>query len=79
MLNLPWPSYDSEVAKAEEITVVVQVNGKLRDKLIVPADTDLKELEKLALESEKVKPQLDGKQVKNIVVVPGRLVNVVVG
>ncbi|MBI2842877.1 MAG: leucine--tRNA ligase, partial [Armatimonadetes bacterium] len=77
--NQPWPEYDPEVAKAEEITIVVQVNGKVRDRLIVPADTDAKEIERLALESEKVKSQLDGKEVRNVVVVPGRLVNVVVG
>jgi len=79
MLNLPWPEYDPEVAKAEEITIVVQVNGKVRDRLVVPADTESSELERLALESEKVKAHLDNKQVRNVVVVPGRLVNVVAG
>lgn len=79
MLNLSWPVHDPDVAKAEEITIVVQVNGKVRDKLVVAADTDPKDLERLALESDKVKAQLDGKQVRNIVVVPGRLVNIVVG
>jgi len=79
MLNMPWPDYDPEVAKAEEITIVVQINGKVRDKLIVPADTDAKGIEQLALDSEKVKALIDGKQVRNIVVVPGRLVNIVVG
>jgi leucyl-tRNA synthetase len=79
MLNVPWPEYDAEVAKADEVTIVVQINGKVRDKLVVPADMDQKEVERLALESDKIRPQLDGKQVRNIVVVPGRLVNVVVG
>jgi leucyl-tRNA synthetase len=75
----PWPAYDPEIAKADEITIVIQVNGKVRDKITVPADTDPKEIERLALESDKVKSQMDGKQIRNIVVVPGRLVNVVVG
>ncbi|MEN6373035.1 MAG: leucine--tRNA ligase [Armatimonadota bacterium] len=79
MLNQPWPDYDPEVAKAEEITLVVQVNGKVRDKIPVPADTDAKGIEQLALESEKVKPFLEGKKIRNVVVVPGRLVNIVVG
>jgi leucyl-tRNA synthetase len=79
MLHLQWPDYDAEVAKADEITVVIQVNGKMRDKLIVPADTDSKEIERLALESDKVKSQIGGKQVQNIVVVPERLINIVVG
>jgi leucyl-tRNA synthetase len=79
MLNLPWPDYDAEVAKADEITIVVQVNGKVRDRLTVPADTDSEELERLALESEKVKAQLEGKRARNVIVVPGRLVNVVIG
>lgn len=79
ILNLPWPDYDPEAAKAEEITIVVQINGKVRDKMTVPADTDAKGIEQLALESEKVKPLMDGKQVRNVVVVPGRLVNIVVG
>lgn len=79
MQSLSWPEYDPEVAKADEITIVVQVNGKMRDKLIVPADTDPKEIERLVLDSDKVKPMLEGKQVRNIIVVPGRLVNVVLG
>ncbi|MEN6522040.1 MAG: leucine--tRNA ligase [Armatimonadota bacterium] len=79
MLDLPWPEYDPEVAKAEEVTLVVQVNGKVRDKIPVPADTDTKKIEQLALESERVKPFLDGKKIRNVVVVPGRLVNIVVG
>jgi leucyl-tRNA synthetase len=79
MLNLQWPDYDAEVAKADEVTIVVQLNGKVRDKLTVPADTDPKEIERLAMESEKVKPALEGKQIRNVVVVPGRLVNIVVG
>ncbi len=78
-LNVSWPEYDAEIAKPDEIIIVVQVNGKVREKLTVAADADQKEIERLALESEKVRSQTDGKQVRNIVFVPGRLVNIVVG
>ena len=74
----PWPVADSEVAKADEITLVVQVNGKVRDKLIAPADADNAALEALALASEKIKEQLNGSAPKKIIVVPGKLVNIVV-
>jgi leucyl-tRNA synthetase len=77
-LNLSWPAFNPEVAKADEITVVIQVNGKMKDKLLVPADTDAKEIERLALESEKVRSQMEGKQVRKVIVVPGRLVNIVI-
>jgi leucyl-tRNA synthetase len=74
-----WPSWDPNVAKAEEIEIVVQVNGKVRDRLTVPADITDEELERLALASQKVQAQLDGKQVRKVIVVPRKLVNVVVG
>jgi leucyl-tRNA synthetase len=74
-----WPSWDPNVAKAEEIEIVVQVNGKVRDRLTVPADITDEELERLALASQKVQAQLDGKQVRRVIVVPRKLVNVVVG
>ncbi len=73
-----WPSFDPELAKAEEVVVAVQVNGKLRDRLTVPVNISNKELEEMALASEKVKKYLDGKEVIRIVTVPGRLVNIVV-
>jgi leucyl-tRNA synthetase len=75
----PWPPFDSEVAAEDAITIVVQVNGKVRDRLLVPVDMPNDEIEKLALESEKVRTELDGKQVRKIIAVPGKLVNVVIG
>jgi len=57
----------------------VQINGKIRDRLLVPADTSGEEIEKLALASEKVRAELDGKQARKVFVVPGKLVNVVIG
>jgi leucyl-tRNA synthetase len=74
-----WPSYDPEVAKAEEIVIPVQVNGKVRSRLIVsPAASD-SELESLALADPVVKVHTAGKTVKKVVIAKGRLVSVVVG
>ncbi len=75
--NQSWPQWDEELARDEEITLVVQVNGKLRDRIIVPASTTKVEFEQIAAESTRVKPYLEGKQYKTIHV-PGRLVNFVV-
>jgi len=77
--NQPYPEYDEAVAAAEELNIVVQVNGKLRDVLVVPVDTPQEELERLALASPKVQQFTNGKTVKKVIVVPGKLVNVVVG
>ncbi len=73
-----WPSFDSDVAKAEEITVPVQVNGKVRGRLTVAAGTPNAELERLALADLAVKPHLAGKTVLKVVVANGRLVSIVV-
>jgi leucyl-tRNA synthetase len=74
----PWPAFDPELCKAEEIEIPVQVNGKVRSKLLVPAETDDKTLESLALSDAKIQEQLAGKSVKMVKVVPKRLVNIVV-
>jgi leucyl-tRNA synthetase len=74
-----WPEWDAALAAEEQITLVVQVNGKLRDRIQVPVDIGEEEARELALASEKVKAHLEGKQVLRVIYVPGRLVNVVVG
>ncbi|MFO0967877.1 MAG: class I tRNA ligase family protein [Gemmataceae bacterium] len=73
-----WPSYDPALLKADVIEVPVQVNGKLRGKVTVAPDLDPKALEQAALADEKVRGFLEGKQVKKVIVVPGKLVNLVV-
>jgi leucyl-tRNA synthetase len=78
LLNQPWPAWDPEVARAEEVTIVVQVNGKVRDRLVVPADLPGDQVEALALASDRVKAHTEGKAIRKVVVVPGRLVNIVV-
>jgi leucyl-tRNA synthetase len=74
-----WPVFNADVAKAEEIVVPVQVNGKVRGRLTVPAETPEDDLERLALADPAVRTHIAGKAVKKVVVAKGRLVSVVVG
>ncbi|MEM4284086.1 MAG: class I tRNA ligase family protein, partial [Candidatus Caldarchaeum sp.] len=78
VLEQSWPSYDPQALHAAEREIVIQINGKVRDRLTVPAEIseDRTELEKRAL--AQIQSRLDGKQVIKVIVVPGRLVNVVV-
>jgi len=73
-----WPEVDEDAAADEQITLIVQVNGKLRDRITVPAEIANEEAQKLALASETVQKFLEGKQPKKVIVVPGRLVNIVI-
>ena len=75
----PWPKFDPALTKADEIEVPVQINGKVRLRLTVPAEIDKAELEKTALADERVKALIGSKSVRKVIVVPGRLVNIVVG
>ena len=72
-----WPTYNEEAAKEDEITIVVQLNGKVRAKLQVAADVDDQSLQQLALADEKIVKALDGKQPRKIIVVQKKLVNIV--
>jgi len=74
----PWPAFDPELAKEDEITLVVQVNGKVRDRITVAAGISEEDARRLALESEVVRKLLAGAEPRQVVVVPGRLVNIVV-
>jgi leucyl-tRNA synthetase len=74
----PWPEVDEEAATEEQVVLVIQVNGKVRDRIMVPVDIGEEEAKSLALESEFVKMYLIGKSPHKVIVVPGRLVNVVV-
>ena len=77
LANQPWPVFDPACLIEDEIEIVLQVNGKVRDKLFVANGASNEEVEKLALDSEKVKGFIDGLTVRKVIVVPGRLVNVV--
>jgi leucyl-tRNA synthetase len=74
----PWPEFDEGAAAEEQITLVVQVNGKLRDRIMVPVDISEVEAKDLALSSEAVQKILAGKEPRKVILIPGRLVNIVV-
>jgi leucyl-tRNA synthetase len=74
----PWPAFDPAFLAEENVELPVQVNGKLRDKIIVPVDATVAEVEKAALACEGLKPYLEGKTIKKIIVVPKRVVNIAV-
>jgi leucyl-tRNA synthetase len=76
--DCPWPGYDPAVASEEEITIVVQVNGKLRGRLVVPAEESDDRIKKWALQDEKIGKFLEGKQPLKVIYVPRKLVNIVV-
>jgi leucyl-tRNA synthetase len=78
ILRHPWPAYDPALAKEDEITYAVQVNGKLRSHIVFPADTPEDAVRERVLADEKVRAATDGKQVAKVIVVAGKLVNVVV-
>ncbi len=73
-----WPTWDEELTVDELVPIVVQVNGKKRDELMVAPDADSDTLERLALESDGARRHLEGREPRRVVVVPGRLVNIVV-
>jgi leucyl-tRNA synthetase len=73
-----WPKYDEELAKEKELELAVQVNGKIKDKIVVPADADEQVIKEKALASEKVTEALAGKEPKKIIVIKSRLVNIVI-
>jgi len=77
-LQQPYPQYDESLARADEFEMVVQVNGKLRDRIVVPADISREAMEQLALASPRVQAHLQGKPPRKVIVVPGKLVNIVV-
>jgi leucyl-tRNA synthetase len=74
----PWPEADPDLLASDTVTLVVQVNGKLRDRIEAPAEAPKEELLRMARESEKVAKHLDGQEIVKEIVVPGKLVNLVV-
>jgi len=73
----PWPSFDSELAKAETVTMIVQVNGKVRDRIEVEAAITEENMEKVALASARVQEHLGGRTPRNVIIVRPKLVNLV--
>jgi leucyl-tRNA synthetase len=74
-----WPTLDEKALVADETTVVVQVNGKMKDKVVLPMNTDNAEAEKAALALPKVAEAVNGKEIKKVIIVPNKLINIVVG
>jgi len=75
----PWPVHEKRFLIEDEIEIVLQVNGKMRDKIVVPKDAPKDAIEAAARNSAKIAEWTAGKEIRKVVVVPGRLVNLVVG
>jgi len=78
IMQTPWPDFDPEVAREDEVEIVIQVNGKLRGKIITAADAPEENIKQQALACEQVAPWVSGKEIKKVIVVPGKLVSIVV-
>ena len=74
-----WPTFDETKLSDDTVEVAVQINGKIRAKITVEKDCSKEELEQAALENEDVKQWMEGKELKKIIAIPGRLVNIVAG
>ena len=77
VLDAPWPVVDKKALEKDSILLIVQVNGKVRAKLEAPATASKDELEAMAMADDSVKAQIDGKTIRKVIVVPGKLVNIV--
>ena len=78
LLDAPWPAVDKDSLVQTEITLMLQINGKLRGDIKVPADASKEQVESLVLQTEPAVKALNGGTPKKVIVVPGRLVNIVV-
>jgi leucyl-tRNA synthetase len=78
LLDAPWPEVDESALVQNEITLMIQVNGKLRGQVLVPTDADKASIEALALANDAAIKAMDGAPAKKVIIVPGRLVNIVI-
>jgi leucyl-tRNA synthetase len=74
----PWPDFDPDLARESEVEIVVQINGKVRARIVVPAGTDSNGLIALAKDDEKITALLEGRTVVKVIAVPDKLINLVV-
>ncbi len=79
LMQTPWPSFDPELAKEERVTIVVQVNGKLRDKFEVERDEEEEKLKEIALGLEKIRQFLGDKEARKVILIKNKLINIVTG
>ena len=77
LTSLPWPTHSEDALERDEVDIVIQINGKLRGKITMPADADKESIEKAALAESNVAKHISGLTVRKVVVIPGKLVNVV--
>jgi leucyl-tRNA synthetase len=73
-----WPEYEEKALVKEEVTIVIQINGKVKNKILVPVDMSKEELQEKAAADEKISNQIKGKEIRKVIVVPNKLVNIVV-
>ncbi len=78
LTTMSWPEYDEAALVKDEVEIVVQINGKVKEKLKVASNLDKESLEKIAMENEKVQALLEGRTVIKVVAVPNRLLNIVI-
>jgi leucyl-tRNA synthetase len=78
LLKEPWPKFDAALAREDEVEVVVQINGKIKSRIVVAADSPDETLRDRALADDKIRASLDGRQVVKAIIVPNKLVNLVV-
>ena len=72
-----WPAFDEAKLVDNEVEIVIQINGKVKTKLMVPTDTTREQLEEIAMGEESIKEQIEGKTIRKVIAVPGKLVNIV--
>jgi leucyl-tRNA synthetase len=77
LLLAQWPVYDKDAIRTDHVVIVVQINGKVRSRVTVPADCSDEELKKTVLDDPKVQSHTDSKSIKKMIVVPKKLVNIV--
>jgi leucyl-tRNA synthetase len=77
IIRTPWPDYDREAIMEEEVLIVIQVNGKLRDRMTLPTSYGEEEVKAWALKSERIQKLVEGKQIRRVILVPKKLVNIV--
>jgi len=78
IMNTPWPEWDESALKRDEILIVLQVNGKVRSRINIPSDLSEEDVKQAALENERIQQFISGKEVRRVIVVPKKLVNIVV-
>ncbi len=78
LVDKPWIEWDREIVSSADITIVIQVNGKVRSQILMDPDSDEEEIKQAAFSDEKVKNYIDGKKIKKVIIVPKKLVNIVV-